>query len=387
LIVVSFSGRVWYGVTLAPSISCGSPVPVRLADEGVMAVAADAEGERQRRDERESGLAPQHARGVADVLEQRAHGVTPSLIELLLTTACGGVNARGAGNRAGAGLHLVRDHAGRLVAATPLRRACRTSVSRRSVSARSTARDRRQPVVATPFVVFSRGRAAIGLFHEFERFEPGQRGMECAGAEAERAASAIRDVADDRVAVQVPVGERQQDVELLRRERALQSLHERGRSGGQQIGLVAQLAAQLSVAPTPGLEAPRDRVEQPSFVWGAFVKGRPAEKTRAQRGIPADVVPSTQLVLEESRQQQALRACRFHHQAVMQEGRIRYKMVEDIIESRWSRQVDVGLRGDLGVVRQQAGVVKQFLLIDGGLGYVLQALNEKLQRLPVVDRD
>ena len=52
----------------------------------------------------------------------------------------GAVHACGAGNRAWARSHLVRDQAGRFVAATPLRRACRTSVSRRSVSARSTAR-------------------------------------------------------------------------------------------------------------------------------------------------------------------------------------------------------------------------------------------------------
>ena len=43
---------------------------------------------------------------------------------------------------------------------------------------------------------------------------------------------------------------------------------------GQQIGLVAQLAAQLRVALTPQLEAPRDGVEQPGFVQAPLVKGR-----------------------------------------------------------------------------------------------------------------
>jgi hypothetical protein len=93
----------------------------------------------------------------------------------------------------------------------------------------------------------------------------------------------------------------------------------------QQIGLVAQLAAQLRVALTPQLEAPRDSVEQPGFVQAPLVKGRPSEETRAQLGIPADVVPSTHLVLEKSRQEQALCARRFHHQTVVQQGRVGHK--------------------------------------------------------------
>src|SRR5713101_2377067 len=126
-------------------------------------------------------------------------------------------------------------------------------------------------------------------------------------------------------------------------------LHTRGRPGrGQQIGLVEQLAAQLRVAPTPGLEAPRDRVEQPGLMSGAFLKGGLAKKTRAQLGIPTDVVPSTHLVLEESRQEQALCARRFHHQAVVQQSRVKHKMVEDGAEIRGSRQIDVGLCRYLG---------------------------------------
>ena len=82
------------------------------------------------------------------------------------------------------------------------------------------------------------------------------------------------------------------------------------------------------------------------------MKGRPAEKTRAQFGMPANVVTSTHLVLEESRQQHALCARRFHHQAVVQQGRVRYKMVEDRAEINGSRHIDVGLCGYLGVVRQ-----------------------------------
>ena len=62
-------------------------------------------------------------------------------------------------------------------------------------------------------------------------------------------------------------------------------------------------------------------------------------------------------------------------------------MVEDRAEIRGSRHIDVGLCGYLGIVRQHAGVVEQLLPIDGGLGYVLKAQNEKLQRLPMIDRE
>ena len=155
----------------------------------------------------------------------------------------------------------------------------------------------------------------------------------------------------------------------------------------QHIRLVAQLAAQPRVALAPGLEAPRDRVEQPGFRQGLFLNGRPAEKTRAQLGVPADVVAPAHLIFEEPRQQQALRARRFHHQAAAQQGRVGYEMVEDHAEIRGSRPIDVGLCGYLSVVRQHAGVVEQFLSIDGGLGYVLKALDEELQRLPMIGRE
>src|SRR5260370_24702266 len=62
-------------------------------------------------------------------------------------------------------------------------------------------------------------------------------------------------------------------------------------------------------------------------------------------------------------------------------------MVEDRTEIRGGRHIDGGLRGDLGIVRQEAGVVEQLLSIDGGLGDVLKAQHEKLQRLPMVDRE
>ena len=80
-------------------------------------------------------------------------------------------------------------------------------------------------------------------------------------------------------------------------------------------------------------------------------------------------------------------ARRFHHQTVVQQGRVRHKMVEHRAEIPRSRHIDLGLCRDLGIVRQQAGVVEQLLSIDGGLGYVLKPQNEKLQRLPTIDRE
>jgi hypothetical protein len=53
--------------------------------------------------------------------------------------------------------------------------------------------------------------------------------------------------------------------------------------------------------------------------------------------------------------------------------------------TRWRRQVGIGVRGDLGVMRQQAGVVDQLVSIDGGLRHVLQAHHEKLQGLTMID--
>ena len=83
------------------------------------------------------------------------------------------------------------------------------------------------------------------------------------------------------------------------------------------------------MAPTPRLEASGDGVEQPGFLERLLVKRGPAEETRAQLGIPADVVTSAHLVLEESRQEQALRARCFHHEAVVQQCRVGHEVVED----------------------------------------------------------
>ena len=66
---------------------------------------------------------------------------------------------RAAATADGVAAHLARDHSGRADAVMPLRRACRTSASRRSVSAlEHRLAGRRQPVVAPPLVVVRRRR-------------------------------------------------------------------------------------------------------------------------------------------------------------------------------------------------------------------------------------
>src|SRR5207302_299596 len=111
--------------------------------------------------------------------------------------------------------------------------------------------------------------------------------------------------------------------------------------------------------------------EQSRFGRGWFLNSRPAKKTCAQFGVPANVVPPAHLILEEARQQQTLRSRGFHHETVVQQRRVGHKMIEDPAEIRRSWQVDVRLCGYLSVVRQHASVIKQFLSIDLWLGYVL----------------
>src|SRR5580765_7180259 len=92
---------------------------------------------------------------------------------------------------------------------------------------------------------------------------------------------------------------------------------------GQQKGLIAHLAAEQGVALTPELEAPRNGIEHPGFVQGALVKGRLSEKAGAQLGIPANVVPWTELVLEKARQPHALCTPRFQHPAGLPQPSVR----------------------------------------------------------------
>lgn len=114
--------------------------------------------------------------------------------------------------------------------------------------------------------------------------------------------------------------------------------------------------------------------------------GRPAEEAGTQLRVPADTVPLAHLILEKPCQQQALRACHFHHDAVPQQRAVRHEMVEDLTEVSGSWPFDVGLRRYLRVVRQYAGVVQQFVLIDVGLGHIPKAGYEELQGARTVGR-
>jgi hypothetical protein len=75
------------------------------------------------------------------------------------------------------------------------------------------AAQRLQTVVAPSIV------RAAAVSDQTERGQAGDRRVECAGTEAHVAAGAVLDVLDDAVAVALAVGQREQDVELLSRER------------------------------------------------------------------------------------------------------------------------------------------------------------------------
>ena len=150
---------------------------------------------------------------------------------------------------------------------------------------------------------------------------------------------------------------------------------------------VTQLAAQLRVSLPPRFEVPTDCVEEPSLVLGRFVESRPAEETGPQLRVPADVVPLAHLILEKPRHQEALCACHFHHQAVVQQRSVRDKMVEDDAEIRGSRPFGIGLSGYLGIMRQHAGVIEQLSTIDSGFGNVAKAHQEELEYVPMVGRE
>src|SRR5262249_44412982 len=77
----------------------------------------------------------------------------------------------------------------------------------------------RQPVVLPPLVVVRGGRPPGGFTDQLEVLETAEGGVQRAGAEPERAGGALLDVADDPVAVASAVAQREEDVELLRRQR------------------------------------------------------------------------------------------------------------------------------------------------------------------------
>ena len=57
-------------------------------------------------------------------------------------------------------------------------------------------------------------------------------------------------------------------------------------------------------------------------------------EARAEIGVPAYVVSPPHLIFEKSRQQQALRAGRLHHFAILQKGGVRHEVIEDLAQIR-----------------------------------------------------
>ena len=91
------------------------------------------------------------------------------------------------------------------------------------------------------------------------------------------------------------------------------------------------------------------------------------------------------LTLKEPGEQEALRARRLHHQAVVHQARVEYKVVEDVTEVHRSRQLVSRLCRGLRVVSKHAGVVQQLLAIDAGLADILKAKHEERQGFARID--
>ena len=75
---------------------------------------------------------------------------------------------------------------------------------------------------------------------------------------------------------------------------------------------------------------------------------------------------------------------RFEHQAVVQHHRIEHVVVEDGGETGRGRHLRATVRGHLGVVRQDARVIKQLLEIDARLRDILKTEEEEFQGLAVI---
>ena len=153
----------------------------------------------------------------------------------------------------------------------------------------------------------------------------------------------------------------------------------------QQVGLIAQLAAEARVAAAPGLEVPRQRVEQIGLARGPFARRGAAEERRPQRRVPLDVVAAARLVLEEPGQQQALRRRGLQQLRVVEHRGVEDELIEDGGQRGRRRHVADALGGDERVVGQDAGVVEQFLAIDRAVAHVLQSGHEELEGSPLVD--
>ncbi len=90
------------------------------------------------------------------------------------------------------------------------------------------------------------------------------------------------------------------------------------------------------------------------------------------------------LVFEEPGQQEALRARGLHHLAVGGVRRIEHERVEHLVKAGRGGEVADGMRRDLRVVSEHAGVVQQLLAIDRRIREFLQTLVEEFECQPVI---
>jgi hypothetical protein len=116
-----------------------------------------------------------------------------------------------------------------------------------------------------------------------------------------------------------------------------------GARPGDQIGRSTQLVAEARVPSPPRLEMSPDGVEQFRFRSGLLGSSGAAEEPGAELGVPMNVVPTAHLIFEKPREQQALRACGFHHQRIRQNVHISHEVVEHSGEIGWSGHRRVGV--------------------------------------------
>src|SRR3954467_2754815 len=102
----------------------------------------------------------------------------------------------------------------------------------------------------------------------------------------------------------------------------------------EKVRLIAELPSQARVSLSPRLKPCSNRGQQTGFLPGPFQSGRLAEESRAQGGVPTDVVSAAHLVLKEAGEQQALAARGFHHRAVVAQARVEHNMLEHLAERR-----------------------------------------------------
>jgi hypothetical protein len=96
-------------------------------------------------------------------------------------------------------------------------------------------------------------------------------------------------------------------------------------------------------------------------------------------------MPAAHLIFEEAGEQQALCGGGLQRLAITRLCRVENEVIEDGREIGRRRQLRIGVCRDLRVMREHAGVVEQFLAIDGRVGDFQQAGVEELERLTVID--